>query len=468
MPSYDTPDTGKARPGSSPPPLGSTTVNFLQATPAPAHPERPARPRPGASLRAPADGEAASAQTPGDGEPVLVREPAGGVPALIDDERALMRAARSLRGGTGPMAVDAERASGYRYGQRAYLVQLKREGAGIVLIDPIACPDLSPIQDATRGVEWIVHAATQDLPCLAEVGLRPDALFDTEVGCRLLGLPRVGLSSVAEHYLGVRLAKEHSAVDWSTRPLPTSWLRYAALDVDILADLREAVAEDLRRAGKQEWARQEFEALTHFTGPAPRPDPWRRTQGMHKIRSRRGAAHLAELWRARDRLAAEKDVAPGRLLPDAALVDLALAATRGRAASGGHRGVRRHSSTWQAAIARASAVPEDELPLLNARSDAPPPVKAWKERKPAAAARLAHVKDAITAFGEEHQVPPENVVSPSLLRQVVWDTEDIGDMDEGRAGEEDFRAALARGGARPWQIDIVAPHLAEVAGEPER
>ena len=145
---------------------------------------------------------------------------------------------RPIAAGEGPVAIDAERASGYRYGQRAYLVQVRREGAGTWLIDPVGCPDLTPLDEAIGAAEWILHAATQDLACLAEVGLRPRQLFDTELAARILGLPRVGLAAVVEHYLGLSLAKEHSAVDWSTRPLPEPWLRYAALDVEVLDELR--------------------------------------------------------------------------------------------------------------------------------------------------------------------------------------------------------------------------------------
>src|SRR5689334_311623 len=221
--------------------------------------------------------------------------PEDGVPPVVDSERGLLEAARAIAAGEGPVALDAERASGYRYGQRAYLVQLRREGSGTWLLDPVGCPDLSPLNDAIGGAEWILHAATQDLPCLAEVGLRPRQLFDTELAGRLLGLPRVGLAAVVEHYLGLSLAKEHSAVDWSTRPLPEPWLRYAALDVEVLVEVRNLMGVDLARQGKDGWAREEFEALLDFTGPAPRVDPWRRTSGMHKVRQRRTAAVVREL-----------------------------------------------------------------------------------------------------------------------------------------------------------------------------
>ena len=272
----------------------------------------------------PDEGQSGANQPPSEPEATPLLFPADGVPEVVVDERQLMSAADAIAHGTGPVALDAERASGHRYGQRAYLVQLRRAGSGTWLLDPAACPDLSPVADAIGDAEWVLHAATQDLPCLAEVGLRPRRLFDTELGGRLAGLPRVGLGAAVEHYLGLSLAKEHSAVDWSRRPLPEPWLRYAALDVEVLVELRDAVAADLTTQGKWEWATQEFDSLLGFTGPAPRVDPWRRTSGMHKVRRRRGVAVVRELWYVRDRIAQRRDVSPGRVLSDASLVSLAV------------------------------------------------------------------------------------------------------------------------------------------------
>ena len=203
--------------------------------------------------------------------------------------RPWQRCAAALAAGTGPAAVDTERASGFRYGQRAMLVQIRREGAGTWLIDPEAFDDLKIIDEALRGVEWILHAASQDLPCLAGVGMWPDKLFDTELAARLAGLPRVGLGAVVESLLGYHLAKEHSAADWSTRPLPEPWLRYAALDVEVLVDLQEELVALLDKDGKLEYAAQEFQHLIDAGVPAPRVDPWRRTSGAHTIRNRRPA-----------------------------------------------------------------------------------------------------------------------------------------------------------------------------------
>ncbi|MDH5278792.1 MAG: ribonuclease D, partial [Actinomycetota bacterium] len=106
-------------------------------------------------------------------------QPSDGVPPVVADATALVEAAGRLAAGSGPVAIDAERASGYRYGQRAYLVQLRREGSGTLLVDPAAVPQLDALAEALTGTEWILHAASQDLPCLEEIGLRPAALFDT-------------------------------------------------------------------------------------------------------------------------------------------------------------------------------------------------------------------------------------------------------------------------------------------------
>ncbi|REF31362.1 ribonuclease D [Calidifontibacter indicus] len=399
----------------------------------------------------------------------LLAAPADGVPPVIDTERALTDAARALADGHGPVALDAERASGFRYGNRAYLVQIHRDGSGTHLIDPIACPDLGPIQDVIGDVEWVLHAATQDLPCLAEVGLHPSKLFDTELGSRLAGLPRVGLASVVEHYVGVTLAKEHSAVDWSERPLPQPWLSYAALDVEVLVEVRDRLAADLESQGKADWAAQEFHALTSFTGPPQRKDPWRRTSGMHKIRNRRAIARVRELWQARDVIAQHRDTSPGRVLPDALLVEIAngaptsaadLMALPGASNRRGrpHPGLPRYQRDWLDAVRRVGAMNERDLPPATLRSDAPPPQRVWADRDPVAAARLTQVREDLAAFGEEHHVPVENILTPDYLRRVLW--EPSNPLDAQTISRE-----LSELGAREWQVDIVTPMIEKAVAE---
>jgi ribonuclease D len=378
---------------------------------------------------------------------------------VIDTSTALVAYAEALHAGSGPVAVDAERASGYRYGQRAYLVQLRRAGSGTGLVDPTALPDLSVLQEAIAGEEWVLHAANQDLPCLAEIGLVPSRLFDTELAARLAGLPRVGLGAVVESLLGHSLQKGHSAADWSTRPLPEEWLIYAALDVEVLVELRDALAAILDKQGKTEWARQEFEAILAAGPPGPKADPWRRTSGVHGLRSRRQLGMLRSIWQARDDLARSRDIAPGRVLPDAAMVSAVQADPRTEAAllelpvfRG--RANRRLVGTWFRALVRGRELPEAELPPQSRPGDGPPAVNRWADRDPAAAARLQVARAGLARLSEEWSVPVENLLSPDLVRRLMWTPPEPRDA---ATVVESLRA----GGAREWQIELTEAVLTE-------
>ncbi|WP_396934420.1 HRDC domain-containing protein, partial [Mycolicibacterium sp.] len=254
--------------------------------------------------------------------------PADGVPEVCVSSEEISSAATLLAAGTGPFAIDAERASGFRYSNRAYLVQIRRSGSGTALIDPVnhggsPIDAMAPVAEALATDEWVLHAADQDLPCLAEIGLRPTKLYDTELAGRLAGFERVNLAAMVQRLLGLQLMKGHGAADWSKRPLPHDWLNYAALDVEVLLELRDAIAAVLEEQGKTDWAAQEFEYLRTYVAQPTRRDRWRRTSGIHKVRNPRALAAVRELWTTRDNIARSRDIAPGRILPDAAIVNAA-------------------------------------------------------------------------------------------------------------------------------------------------
>ncbi len=391
-----------------------------------------------------------------------------GLPAITDTKAGLADVVSRVAAGSGPIALDAERASGYRYSPRAYLIQLRREGSGTALIDPTVFDDLSSLNDAIGDAEWILHAASQDLPCLREVGLVPTALFDTEHAARLLGYPRVGLATLVEVILGRSMRKEHSAVDWSRRPLPQPWLEYAALDVEVLVELRDVIAAGLIESGKDGWAQEEFDHLINHV-PPPRQDPWRRTSGIHKAKGRRALAAVRELWTARDEIAAQRDTTPGRLIPDSALIAAANTMPTTVSAlldtSGFHgRGARRYSDQWLAALTRARELRDNELPPLTIRSEGPPAPRVWAERDPAAAARLSTARALVNSFAEKRQVPVENLLTPDYLRRVLWKPPASSGPDVEHAVAEE----LARLGARAWQIEITAPMITEAILHPKQ
>lgn len=415
---------------------------------------------------------AASAPTEDPSAAVVPEEPAplaplltlrDGLPDIVDTPEALADAVAALARATGPVALDAERASGYRYSGRAYLIQLRREGAGTFLVDPIAFgSELPTLATALGDAEWLLHAATQDLACLREVGLEPQALFDSELAGRLLGYPRVGLATLTEELLGQRMRKEHSAADWSTRPLPAPWLEYAALDVEILIELQEVLTAELIAAGKDEWARQEFEYLLTWE-PAVRSEPWRRVSGLHKLRSRRGTAAARALWEARDEIAQERDTTPSRIIPDGAIVAAAGALSTSRNAllnvrGFNGRGAERYVSRWLEAIAGALDLPESELPSKGARGQGgPPQPRLWAEKDVAAGERWTVGRESLTELAESLNVPIENLLTPDHLRRVLWQPPTTRDLPElvAEIGEQ-----LRGYGAREWQIQLTSEPLA--------
>ncbi|GAB3299487.1 ribonuclease D [Epidermidibacterium keratini] len=411
------------------------------------------------------DPAAAEGPTAAGPAPTPLRRPRGGKPPLITDPADVQRVADQLAAGTGPVGVDAERASGYRYSARAQLVQLHRAGAGIVLIDPIATGDLSAIGEALSGVEWVLHAAVADLECLADVGMRPDSLFDTELGGRLAGYERVALGTMTENLLGLSLAKGHSAADWSTRPLPGDYLTYAALDVDVLLELRDAVETELREQGKLDWAREEFEAVRTAQPAPPRPDPWRRTSGLSKVKDRRGVAIVQSLWTERDRIGQEQDLAPGRLLPDRTIVAAALAQPRSLQDMLELDGFTRRTTItfrrqWWKAIARALDLREVDLPPRTAPPDPHAPPSRWMGKEPDVAERYAAARAVVLAESERLSIPAENLMPPQAIRSLAWDPPTPITAESVDARMREYRA-------RDWQRALLAaPVTTALVGVP--
>lgn len=402
-----------------------------------------------------------------DGASDAEHEDGHGVLDVIADRESYLAAVDLIAAGAGPIAIDAERASGYRYSQRAYLIQVFRRGAGTFLFDPPAIGSFDELNGVIVDEEWILHAASQDLTCLREVGLDPARLFDTELAARLAGLPRVGLGAVVEDLLGIHLAKEHSAADWSTRPLPRSWLVYAALDVELLVELREALAELLERDGKTAIAGQEFVSVLERDLVVVRDEPWRRLSGMHSIRGSRNLAVARELWTARDAYAREIDIAAGRLVPDSALVAAArsLPGSKRELASMKEftgRASRTQIDRWWQAIQAGLATAD--LPMLRPSGETIPPPRVWSDRNPEADRRLKSGRAAVTAVAAAMSIPVENVLTPELLRRVAW-------TPPAEITADSIGSTLESLGAREWQREataaVIAQAFVESAHEPD-
>jgi len=403
--------------------------------------------------------------------------PEGGTPKVIENETDFSRALQELTGGTGPIAIDAERASGFKYSSRAYLIQLNRRNGGLHLLDPIALqnsPLIAKLSDLISQNESIIHASSQDLPCLREFGIHPRKLFDTELGARIAGFPKVGLAPLCENLLEISLAKEHSAVDWSIRPLRSEWLDYAALDVAVLIDLRDKVEAALRDSNKLAWAEEEFAASLKAELLKPRPEPWRRTSGMHQIRSRFELAIIRSLWQARDEIAKDIDLAPGRLLNDTVIIELARNKPKKREEFLELPIIKMrirneiqisYIDRWLSVLNEAYRIPEENWPEMRARGDSLPAPRIWREKFPIANAQLQHVRRNLTEISEKYSIPQENLLSPEILKRVIFNSgkEEVINYSESQVSE--IRSKLRELGARNWQVEIVADAVARAKSE---
>ena len=288
---------------------------------------------------------------------------------------------------------------------------------------------------------------------------RPNSTLRHRTRRSTAGLSRVGLGAVVEELLGIHLAKEHSAADWSTRPLPQAWLVYAALDVELLVDVRDALAEILERDGKTDIAAQEFESVLARDFAVVRTDPWRRLAGLHSVRGAKNLAVARELWITRDAYAREIDTAPGRLVPDSALVAAArtlpetkrdLAALKeftGRAS-------RTQIDRWWAAIqgGRARA---PTYPPLACPGDVVPPPRVWSDRNPEADRRLKAARAAVTALAEAMTTSrPRTSSRPTRCAASRG-------LRPNQLTSAEIALALGELGARAWQIDATAQVIAD-------
>jgi len=388
---------------------------------------------------------------------IRIDQPRDGLPDLIDSVRGLSRAAEKLAEGYGPIAIDAERASGFKFSQRAYLIQLRRAGSGTFLVDPIEFENLEILQQATSDSDWILHAASQDLVCLAEVGLTPvNQLFDTELAGRLLGLPKVGLGTLAQSQLGISLAKEHSAADWSTRPLPDEWLAYAALDVEFLIELWDLLASQLQEQKKLNWALEEFEYVKVNTSVNIRIDPWRRLSGIHKIKDQRQLAIARELWLARREIAKDLDIASGRILNDAHLISIAQMPDWPTALAAPFmklRGVKKYLDVWAMAYRTGAQLAEEELPPIKLKNEGPPNPRTWQTRHPEAWSKLEAIRATLIELANNLSIPPENLITPEILRRVIWQKpSDLAVLEN----------LFTEYQVRNWQRDLVRPLISDV------
>lgn len=284
-------------------------------------------------------------------------------------------------------AADTEAAGYHRYHDRICLLQLSTRERTF-LVDTLAVEDLSALAApfAHADHEVILHDADYDLRLLArDYDMRVGGLFDTKLAAQLLGEPAIGLGALVEKHVGVRLDKKHQRADWAKRPLPADMLAYAAEDTRHLPRLRDALKSQLELRGRLHWAEEEFELREHSRWDAqPNGDAFLRAKNARDLSPRQLAA-LRELYEWRDDVARTRDVATFRVVGNDVLTAVARALPREPRDVVQSAGVpgsigERHGTDMAAAVQRALALDEQDLPRRERGPRRPPPDPDFEER----------------------------------------------------------------------------------------
>lgn len=402
--------------------------------------------------------------------------PREGTPEVLSHPKDIRAAAKRLADGTGWLAVDTERASAYRYDDRAFLLQFRRRGAGTILIDPeFGRAAMTELGACINELTWVIHAAPSDLPCLAALGLYPRKVIDTELAARMLGLERVNLAALSQNLLGVGLAKGHGKEDWSTRPLPSDWLDYAALDVELLIQLAEFLTQALGELNRLEWFEEEcaheLEINRKYAAGLHVGRSWRALKGVGKLRDPEQLNVARVLWTARDHLACDRDVSPTHLLAHRVICDIAERLPNSTAEIARIKGFPRRrrgaADFWFTKVTEARKAPESSWPAPEPRPRSHiPNFRNWEQCAPKAAELYTATRSAISTVCAELSLRTDTLITVSQTRDLVWWMHTLATDSAQYTRRGDYPAALptvstiashlnARG-FRRWQAHLLA------------
>ena len=337
-------------------------------------------------------------------------------PLYLDTPPSVENFLRSIAGAS-IIALDTEGASFHRYVDRIYLLQLStREQTAIVDPLPIGKPEGLGALLENQAVEVVFHDADYDLRLLQQdYGWHVRNIFDTRIAAQLLGIRAFGLAALLDRYFGVKLDKKHQRADWSMRPLSQGMLDYAAQDTIHLLELRDRLKHDLEKAGRWDWAAEEFARLEGTRWEEDDGAGFLRIKGARDL-VRRELAILRELVRLRDDIARQLDRATFRVIGNEQLLEIARTKPNTRDGLAAIKGVPRgllESRTDQllGAIAAGLAVPEAELPRF-------PKSPRW-DKDPDFDARVATLKTVRDEAATRLDLDPGVLCSRDRLEAVA-------------------------------------------------
>lgn len=267
------------------------------------------------------------------------------------------------------LALDTEFMRVDTFYPEAGLVQVG-DGERAWLIDPLLIRDWSPFSAVLEapGVVKVFHACGEDLEVFQRLtGSLPQPLFDTQLAAAYLGMPHsMGYSKLVLEILGLELPKEETRSDWLQRPLTDMQVRYAAEDVQHLAEVYVKLAPRLE-PHKLAWLLADgADLVSNQTRVSDPREAWREVKLAWKL-SPQQLAVLRELCAWREEQARVRNQPRNRVLREPTLWPLARFQPADKVALARvedmhPRTVRQDGDTLLALIAHAAALPASDWP----------------------------------------------------------------------------------------------------------
>jgi ribonuclease D len=368
-------------------------------------------------------------------------------PPLLSTAAELKALARRVKA-SGRVALDTEFVWERTYRPILGVIQVATDAEAVV-IDGQATSRLDLLLDPQVPV--VLHGGGQDLEILAQLLGEPiRGVVDTQVEAAFLGYGlQVGLGTLLERVLRVRIRKDQTYTDWTKRPLKPEQMIYARDDVIHLLPMHDAMRAALVERGRDAWVEEELRRLERPERyrPLPEAERYRAVKGWQRLRPRELAV-LRPLAAWRERTAQRADVRPGFIANDMVLIQLAQRPVTEAKELKGVRGlsagtVDRHGRALVAAVREGLECDEASWPT-------PPP---RTRRQPIPSGLTALLRAAVQAVAEREEIAPEIIASTAEFEALIGQALGASDAAETRP------LRVLEG----WRATLVGEQLAKLA-----
>jgi ribonuclease D len=158
------------------------------------------------------------------------------------------------------IAIDTEFRRTTKDNMKLSLVQIN-DSEEIYIIDCIALESNEEISKIfeDKNINKIIHSCREDIEALYSwTHKNIHNIFDTQIANAFLGNElSISYQGLVKNNFGVTIKKEETMSNWIKRPLRSSQLDYAAMDVEYLLDIFEEQVLDLSKQGKKDWLFEE-------------------------------------------------------------------------------------------------------------------------------------------------------------------------------------------------------------------